>query len=245
MRIAVVSDIHGNLGALSAVMDDIAKQGVDRTMNLGDILSGPLCPTETADLLMTREVVTIRGNHERQLLTMPIDSMGASDRFARERLSNTHLDWLRSLPAEIKLDGNILLTHGAPGDDLQYLLETVDTTGIRVATEKEIASRLNASRHSLILCGHSHVPRCVQLPDGRLVVNPGSIGLQAYDDVNPFPHVIQTGSPEARYAIIERVGNQWSVELRKVAYDNSAAADLALRNGRADWATALRTGQLR
>ena len=70
MKLAVISDIHGNLLALRAVLADIARQGVDQTVNLGDILSGPLQPAETADLLMTCNFPTIRGNHERQLLAL-------------------------------------------------------------------------------------------------------------------------------------------------------------------------------
>ena len=81
MKLAVISDIHGNLTALEAVLADIATQGVDQTVNLGDILSGPLQPAETADLLMARNFTTIRGNHERQVLALidqgqPFDPLG-------------------------------------------------------------------------------------------------------------------------------------------------------------------------
>lgn len=154
------------------------------------------------------------------------------------------MDWLRGLPEEIQLEGEILLTPGAPGNDLQYLPETVSPDGVRPATAAEIASRLGPARQTLILCGHTHIPGNVRLPDGRLVVNPGSVGLQAYHDSRPFPQVMQTGSPQARYAIVERTDEQWSVSFRKVSYDWSAAADLALRHGRPEWATALRTGLL-
>lgn len=244
MKIAVLSDIHGNISALQAVLEDIAQQGVDCTVNLGDILSGPLHPVETADLLMSLDLPTIRGNHERQLLTHPVESMGASDRFAYERLGKEHLDWIRSLPLDMQLDGDILLVHGSPGNDLQYLMETVDETGLRPASADEITSRLDRVNQSIIFCGHTHIPRSVHLPDGRRVINPGSVGLQAYDDSHPLPHVVQTGSPQARYAIVEREGADWSVDLRKVPYDYQTAADLARRNGRPDWAVALQTGTL-
>ena len=89
MKLAVVSDIHGNLGALHAVLEDIARESVDGIVNLGDILSGPLQPAETADFLMTQSFVTIRGNHERQLLALidgPRERIdpGTSDGYARE-----------------------------------------------------------------------------------------------------------------------------------------------------------------
>jgi predicted phosphodiesterase len=69
MRIAVVSDIHGNLPALEAVVADIARRGVDAVVNLGDSLSGPLLPLETAQFLMAQSWTHLAGNHERQVLT--------------------------------------------------------------------------------------------------------------------------------------------------------------------------------
>ena len=85
MRIAVIADIHGNLGALDAVLADIEGQAVERTVNLGDVVSGPLQPCETADRLMNLAITTISGNHERQLLTFPRENLGESDRFATEQ----------------------------------------------------------------------------------------------------------------------------------------------------------------
>jgi predicted phosphodiesterase len=68
MSIAVVSDIHGNLAAIEAVAADIRRRGVDTVVNLGDSLSGPLLPRETAQFLMGQGWTHIAGNHERQLL---------------------------------------------------------------------------------------------------------------------------------------------------------------------------------
>jgi hypothetical protein len=82
----------------------------------------------------------------------------------------------------------------------------------------------------------------LQLAPGRLVLNPGSVGLQAYDDAHPHPHVIENGSPHARWALAERASHGWRVELHAVAYDWEAAARRAEANRRPDWADALRTG---
>ena len=86
MRIALVSDIHGNLPALEAVIAEIADAGADLVVNLGDIVSGPLWPQETARRLMALGWPTIAGNHERQVLTQPAARMGASDAFAAAAL---------------------------------------------------------------------------------------------------------------------------------------------------------------
>ena len=82
----------------------------------------------------------------------------------------------------------------------------------------------------------------MRLDDGRLIVNPGSVGLQAYDDDHPCPHIVENGSPHARYALLERRAEGWQVELRALPYDHEAAARRAEANGRGDWADALRSG---
>jgi predicted phosphodiesterase len=261
MKLAVISDIHGNLPALQAVLDDIARQGVDRIVNLGDILSGPLLPAETADVLLQRpEIVTIAGNHERQLLNVrarPREAIdpGTSDGYAALQVTDRHADWLRALPARHWLADDVLLVHGTPGSDLVYWLETVvpgfgeaGSPGIRAATGAEVRERLasgepRAAQASLVLCGHSHVPRTVQCA-GTLIVNPGSVGLQAYDDVHPHRHVTENGSPHARYAIIERRAAGWSARQCAVAYDWQPMRALAEANGRPDWAYALTTGRM-
>src|SRR6266704_67511 len=80
MKLAVLSDIHGNLPALEAVVADAEGRGCTAFVNLCDILSGPLWPCETADSLMPRGWSTISGNHERQLLTLSPERMNLSDR---------------------------------------------------------------------------------------------------------------------------------------------------------------------
>lgn len=244
MRIAAISDIHGNLPALRAVLDDIAQRACDLVVNLGDIVSGPLLPAETAALLMALDLPTIRGNHERQLLETPPADMGASDAYARDALSSSQLDWLEGLPATETLDDGVLLCHGTPGSDLGFLLETLDGGDPRAATAEEVSARVAGVPQRLVLCGHTHVPRAMRLGDGRLVVNPGSVGLPAYEDDHPYRHKVETGTPQARYAIVDDASGRWQAELRAVDYDHGTMADLAARNGRPEWAHALRTGRM-
>jgi hypothetical protein len=77
-----------------------------------------------------------------------------------------------------------------------------------------------------------------------MIVNPGSVGLPAYADDHPVPHKVETGSPHARYAIVERSAGTWQATPIALCYDWAAAARTAKERGRADWATALRTGRV-
>ena len=244
MRIAVISDIHGNVAALDAVLADIATRGVDEIVNLGDICSGGLFPAETADRLMPLALPTIRGNHERQLVTLPRQHMGESDLYAAQHLRPEQLRWLGDLPSSLRVANDILLVHGTPDSDLTYFLETVTGNGLRQATPAEVEQRAGDTRAAVILCGHTHLARTVRLADGRLIVNPGSVGLPAYEDDRPFPHVVESGSPHARYAIVGQAEGRWSAELLKVDYDWEGTASDAKAHGRPDWARALRTGRV-
>lgn len=243
MKIAAISDIHGNLAALDAVLNDISRRDVDQVVNLGDNRSRSLFPRETADRLMPLGFPTIRGNHERQVLTLRVEQIGPSDRYAAETLTTVHLEWFRSLPSTIRLNDEVLLVHGTPNSDLAYFLETVSPDGLRRATSAEIKDRAGALDAIVILCGHTHLARIESLDDSRLIFNPGSVGLPAYDDDRPYPHVVEAGSPNARYATVSNDDGAWSAEIHCVEYDWEQAARVAEGNGRHEWATALRTGR--
>lgn len=241
-RVAVIADVHGNVAALQSVIDDIARRGVDLVLNLGDHASGPLWPRETIDVLMRQQSwIHIAGNCDRQMVHQPPATLGASDRFAVDRLTPRQREWLAALPPTATVAGDILLFHGTPSNDSLYLLESVGHGHARLADHSEIEQRLAGARAPVLLCGHSHVPRVVRT-ETSLIVNPGSVGLPAYDHDEPEPHVMETGAPDARYAVLEQSGSGWTPILVAVPYDHSRAAAQAERNGRPEWARALRTG---
>ena len=244
MRIAVVADIHGNVRALRAVMDDLKDVAADRVINLGDTVSGPLEAAETADLLISLAWTTVRGNHDRQLLDRPEAEMGISDKTAFAELKSHHKAWLNSLEETVEFEG-LIFCHGTPDNDLVYLTETVESDGrVRLATRAEMTRRLAVVQAPIVLCGHSHVVRTCALDGGQIVVNPGSVGLPAYSDREPVPHSMEMGAPHARYAVLERrkVGEPWHISFRVVAYDWEGAAARAQGKGREDWAQWIRTG---
>ena len=244
MRIAVVSAIHGNLAALQAVVEDFRRRGVDRVINLGDSLSGPLLPLQTARFLMASGWLHLAGNHERQLLTQTAAQWSPADAYAHAQLGRAEFAWMAALtPNQPEGDG-IHLCHASPRSDLEYLLDTVEPGGVRLASAAEITQRLDGVQAPLVLCGHTHHPRTVRSAAGQLIVNPGSVGLQAYDDAHPHWHQIETGSPDARYAVVERGPVGWSAALISVPYDHEPMARLAEERGQPDWAHALRSGYM-
>jgi len=94
----------------------------------------------------------------------------------------------------------------------------------------------------VVLCGHSHIPRIVQTASGVSIVNPGSVGLPAYDDTHPSLHYVETGSPRARYAIIDQEAATLKVEFVALDYDWEGAAKDAAAAERPDWAARSKPG---
>lgn len=245
VKIAAVSDIHGNLLALQAVLADIERRGVDLIVNLGDILSGPLLPRETADHLMALNLPTISGNHERQVLCMDRQEMGASDGHASDTITQSQRDWISALPPVMRPTPDVFMCHATPQNDVDCYLEDLVDGDLRPTSLRSIEERTGSCDASLIFCGHSHIPRLVHVHSGQIIVNPGSVGIQAYEGHHPGPHIVEVGSPHGRYAIAERSSKEWTVEFIAVPYDWDAAAHIAQQQGREDWVRALRTGFVR
>ncbi|WP_147819793.1 metallophosphoesterase family protein [Salidesulfovibrio onnuriiensis] len=239
---AVLADIHGNTLALEAVLADIRSRGIETIVNLGDTFYGPLDPAGTETLIMQKEIVSILGNQDRILLAPSPELEGIPTyRHTMDNLSGKALDWLASLKSEHWLHPDaILCCHGAPGDDCAYLTEDVSRGRPEQRSCGEIAESMGPLRPSLVLCGHSHIQRVARCA-GLTVVNPGSVGLPAYSDDEP-PHVMSSGSPHARYAVITPQEDGWEATPVQTKYDWSAAAEMARTNGRPDWAQWLRTG---
>ncbi|MEO7221262.1 MAG: metallophosphoesterase family protein [Devosia sp.] len=232
MKIAVISDIHGNRLALEAVLDDIALQKVDGIFNLGDLVSGPLEPNWVADILMDIDIPTVRGNHERELIDNPPDTLNKVDQFTQTQMEARHRGWINALPPTLALLDDIFLCHGTPtSDDEPWLDGWWHGRSVTTPDEATVAAKAEGFDYPVMLCGHTHIPRAVRLKDGRLIVNPGSVGLQ-----------MNHGSPDARYATIELRGGKYFPSFHAVPYDHYAAARQAEANGFPQWRDALVTG---
>ena len=241
MKFAAIADVHGNCPALEAVLADMAALGVIEVVNLGDHVSGPLEAARTADLLIERGFPSVRGDQDRRLLEL--HQAGTSTRGDIQQLERKHFDWMASLPPTLVYQDEVYLCHAAPTDDGAFWLDCVAADGtVRPSTTEAIEVQARGIDASLILCGHTHIARVVRLKDGRMIVNPGSVGLPSYHGQCPVPFKVEVGTPDACYAILERVSGRWSTTIRYVPYDNLAAAEMARSKGMPTWAQALATG---
>ncbi len=245
-RFAVVSDIHGNWRALEAVLLDLERREITEVINLGDCLYGPFDPRRVADALIELEWPTVAGNEDQVLVDAACEPTSRIARFTSDQLSSQHVAWLRELPLRLDILGSTAF-HARPDGLVAYLLTSVREDGdVRPATAAEVARRLQTADdlRARILCGHDHLSRIFSLPDGRVLVNPGSVGCPAYSHDDPQDHVVESGTPHARYAIIADRIKASTVQLVAVSYDWGKAAAEAVRNGFPDWGHWLATGRV-
>lgn len=243
MVVAVISDIHGNLSALEAVLADIARRGITETVNLGDCVAGPLDAAGTAKRLMALDLPTVSGNHDRLVVEGTRDEKGLWDLWAYDALSEAQLTWLSDLPKTLTM-GEMFACHGTPENDDENWLDRRGAQHRMIPRDLAgVEARAGGVRAPLMLCGHTHQPRIARLPDGTLIVNPGSVGCPAYLDTRtdpPFVH--QTGLPDARFAIVEQRGGLWCADLVTVAYDPARMVELARDKGADNWIKAITIG---
>ena len=205
-RVAVLSDIHGALPALEAVLAEPDVRAADAVVLTGDLAAGPL-PVETLDLLesLGDRAVWVRGNADREMVRIVA---GAADVpypesvWAAGQLRAEQVARLAALPLSVTREvaglGRVLFCHATPRDDEEVVL--VDS---RLERWADVFSTLSETV-STVVCGHTHMP-FVRLVDRRLVVNPGSVGM-------PY------GAGGAHWALLGG-----GVSLRRTAYDAEAA----------------------
>ncbi len=245
MKIAVLSDIHSNVFALEAVIDDAKKQGAEQMLNLGDVFYGPIAPKATYDLLKEHDFVTIRGNQDRQIYEASQEEIDANPtmRFVLDALGEEPIYWIRSLPFDNQLSDEIYMCHGTPNNDLEYLLEDIETGFPCLRSDSDITTLLDGQSSNIIVCGHTHIQRIVKIASGQLIINPGSVGLPAYTDDAPVIHSMENYCPHASYAVIEKIKTGWTVQQIKVSYEYYKAVKRAKERQRKDWEHFLSTGR--
>ncbi|WP_442951188.1 metallophosphoesterase family protein [Paenibacillus sp. 481] len=239
--IAVISDIHSNSYALEAVLRHIDARGIKTIVNLGDSLFGPINPLQTAQLLIDRsDMIHIMGNCDRYLLQDQMES--ATFQYVKSLLTPQIEHWLRSFKKTYIFE-DILFCHGTPFADDVYLLEEVTPFGVIEKSSSALTSELAPITQSLIFCGHTHLQKSVWLPDGKWIVNPGSVGLPAYYEDIPYPHAMESMTPHAKYLTVSRHEHSWRIEHISLPYDYEQAAHIAAQHGRHDYSHAIQHGK--
>lgn len=221
MRIAILSDIHGNIAALDAALMDIETHKPDRLFIAGDLVMNGPRPSETVQRVMALEkagAYVVQGNTDIAVAdgdyaaAFPwLDEVPASQRqvaeWAHDQLSVEELDYLRRLPAERRLwagDVLVLLTHASPGSQTAGLPADLDGP--------TLVQRVTRSDARVIACGHTHVADVREL-GRKLIVNPGSCGY-AFDEDPRAGWAMLTIDPETGPA----------AELHRATYDADAVA---------------------
>jgi predicted phosphodiesterase len=247
-RLGVIADVHGNLLAFQAVLKDATHRGVERLVDLGDTLYGPFQPLQAYRLFQSAKIIAgVAGNQDRRIYQATRNDLGSNRVLAHVvgQLGVEPIAWLRALPPIATVDDELFLCHGTPASDTTYLLEDVSSGRPVVRSEEEIVELLKGVSAPMVLCGHSHIPRVVRLSNGQTIVNPGSVGLPAYYDDSPVKHFMETYSPHASYAVLEKGPAGWGIMLHRVPYDWYEAAQQAMKVGAADWAQGLATGRMK
>lgn len=237
MKIAFISDIHGNIDALKAVLANIEKQGIEQIYCVGDLVGYAPFPNEVIDLIQEKDIPTVMGNYD--------DGVGY-DRFicgcdykdekaqqlgeqsilwTKKHTTEENKEFLRNLPKEIRINQEgyeVVITHGSPRRLNEYLYSTLP--------DDIFIECLNESKADVLILGHIHQTYHLEF-SGRHAINVGSVGKPKH------------GNPKAVYAVVE-LGNTVVVDFNFVSYDVEKVAKaieeselpnefaLALRKGR-------------
>jgi putative phosphoesterase len=199
VRVAAISDIHGNLPALEAVLAEIDVEGVDAIAVAGDTAHGPW-PAEVVDLLVDRGAHCVRGNADREVIERS-DRYGLLAQWSADRLGERRLAVVRSWPLTVELQvglGRVLVCHSTPMSD--------DPIYTRITPDDELVAIFASVDADVLLCGHTHMQYDRTLTSGLRIVNPGSVGM-------PYE-----GARGAYWALIGS-----DVEFRRAEYDVEAA----------------------
>lgn len=238
MKIAVISDIHANIGALEAVLKDIDGRQPDAIICAGDLVGYAPFPNEVITLIKEKEITCVLGNYDDAIgnarLVCGCEYKDAKARelgersiaWTREHTTEENKEFLRNLPTEIHFKAGkyaVKFVHGSPRRLNEYLCEDI--------SDEYLKELLAESKAEVLICGHTHIPYHKRLGDGKHVINAGSVGKPKH------------GDPQAVYALIE-ISKTVQVDFRKVPYDFESAARAVETSGLPeDFAANLRTGR--
>lgn len=216
MKFAAIGDIHSNIDALQAVLQDIDKRQVDFILSTGDLVGYFPYPNEVIDLLRKRHILSIQGNYDQAIGNngsvcgcdytddKQLELAGLSMLYTNSTIIEENRQYLKNLPQSIALTiGGMrtLVVHGSPRRINEYLYEDCDETA-------EMAVQMN---EDILICGHTHKPY-YKTVHGKHIINTGSAGKPKH------------GNPNATYTIVTIQDTQVHVDIVEVSYNYEKVA---------------------
>ncbi len=228
MRLAIISDIHGNAVALKEVLDDIRARSVDEMVCLGDIVTLGAEPGEVLDLLESVECRFVLGNHDEFIydpslmdgyIKLPI--VGEAIRWCLDRLTGPQKRFFDKFEKQIRIDledgGGILLYHGSPRSNFDDILS--------FTPDADVDRLIDGNENKIMIGGHTHI-QMLRLHHGNMIVNAGSVGF-------PFREYVAGGVPSvlscAQYVIVETANGKVSINFITVDLDRKKLLQAAER----------------
>jgi putative phosphoesterase len=235
--LAIISDVHGNLVALEAVVADAARDEIADIVCLGDLAAGGPQPREVLQRLRELGCRAVRGNADGWLLTgLPPGSSSATQRlaevtrWAQEQLAQEDLDYLAALPTTLETSigpASIFCFHGSPRSDVEALLATTSEGELRAAVD-------SAPDVQLLAGGHTHL-QLLRVYRDRVLLNPGSVGLPL-GSIQPASAGRVPLPTRAEYVLLRAGDDGMEVSFRRVPIDVGALAAATAAMPQARWA---------
>lgn len=236
MKVAIISDIHGNLYALERVLEEIEREAPDRIVCLGDVIAFGPQPVQVLRRVRELGCPVVMGNCDDFFRQWPLpeeDGLNyAQVKWAAEQLSPADREFISSFQPTVTIPlqngASLLCFHGSPRSNTQIILATTP--------DEELATMLQGARHPVMIGGHTHLQMIRRMP-GTLVANAGSIGMPA----DPADRSVFV--PWAEWALVETSDTALSVDLRRTRLDVEEMITRASRSdmpGIQEWIAARR-----
>lgn len=216
MKIALISDIHGNLIALEEVLQDIENRDIDEIYCLGDLVGYGPSPNEVINLIKEKGIPCVQGNYDEKvtkgfdrasLANNEVDNLTIKEQillWTQDNISKENIKWLEDLPKNIEFEvegKKTLLVHGSPRKNNEYLYEdSTELDEIGEITEVDIMA-----------CGHTHMAYH-KIVNGIHMINSGTVGRP------------KEGNPDITYMIINITEKNVDTEMVKLEYDYETVA---------------------
>ena len=237
MRIAVISDVHGNLVSLETVLRVLDSEEIDTIVCLGDIAATGPQPREAVERFRSRKIPVVMGNADAWLINPSLESEGDENAqriielnlWCRKQLTSTELEYISSFPPALEVslgyDVKMLCCHGSPQSNMDRILATTEIPNLQ--------TMLSGVTAEIVACGHTHI-QMLRRYLNQVIINPGSVGMP-YDVIRGLPGVNPEDArmrnpPWVEYAIVSSVNQGLEFNLRRTPVNREAVIQAAFES---------------